>query len=67
MTSDAYTESFVLRGTARPTGRPFEQHCIGVAHTDHDGRITRFDDYWNPLVAMRIAPSRSEPGLWTRS
>ncbi|MCM3849677.1 nuclear transport factor 2 family protein [Pseudonocardia sp. DR1-2] len=50
---DVAVATFVLRGTARPTGRPFEQHCIGVAHTDHDGRITRFDDYWNPLVAMR--------------
>jgi ketosteroid isomerase-like protein len=23
-----------------------------VVHTDADGLVTRFDDYWNPLAAV---------------
>lgn len=39
-------------GTAVPTGKPYEQTCISVVHTDQDGLITRYVDYWNPLVAV---------------
>ncbi|WNG17794.1 nuclear transport factor 2 family protein [Cystobacter fuscus] len=39
-------------GRAIPTGKPYEQTCISVVHTDDEGRITRYVDYWNPLVAM---------------
>ncbi|SDS68583.1 nuclear transport factor 2 family protein [Actinoplanes derwentensis] len=41
-----------LDGTARPTGKRFQQDFIVVVHTDTDGLITRFDDYWNPLAAV---------------
>ena len=43
---------FGLSGRAVATGKPYEQTCISVVYTDHDGRITRYLDYWNPLVAM---------------
>lgn len=43
---------WVLDGTARPTGRSFRQKVIAVVRTDADGRITSFDDYWNPLAAI---------------
>lgn len=39
-------------GRAVPTGKPYEQTCISVVHTDRDGLITRYVDYWNPLVAL---------------
>lgn len=41
-----------LDGTARPTGKRFLQDFIVVVHTDTDGLVTRFDDYWNPLAAV---------------
>jgi ketosteroid isomerase-like protein len=43
---------WTLVGTANPTGKAFRQDCIGVVRTGADGRITRYDDYWNPLAAM---------------
>jgi uncharacterized protein len=39
-------------GRAVATGKPYEQTCISVVHTDGAGRITRYVDYWNPLVAI---------------
>lgn len=43
---------FRSTGTARSTGKPYEQTCISVVRTDDDGRITHYLDYWNPLVAI---------------
>ncbi|MFD4602391.1 nuclear transport factor 2 family protein [Streptomyces sp. NPDC058464] len=43
---------FRSKGTALPTGKPYEQTCISVVRTDDDGRITHYLDYWNPLVAI---------------
>lgn len=43
---------FGSTGTARQTGKPYEQTCISVVRTDDDGLITRYLDYWNPLVAI---------------
>jgi ketosteroid isomerase-like protein len=43
---------WTLDGTAKPTGKMFRQDCIGVVHTDMNGLITRYDDYWNPLAAI---------------
>ncbi|WP_439663821.1 nuclear transport factor 2 family protein [Lentzea sp. HUAS TT2] len=43
---------FRSTGTALPTGKPYEQTCISVVRTDDDGLITRYLDYWNPLVAI---------------
>ncbi|MGK5554282.1 nuclear transport factor 2 family protein [Actinomadura kijaniata] len=42
---------FRSRGTARATGRPYEQTYISLVWTE-DGRISRYVDYWNPLVAI---------------
>jgi uncharacterized protein len=43
---------FRSTGTARPTGKPYEQTCISVVRTDDDALITHYLDYWNPLVAI---------------
>lgn len=56
---------FRSKGTALPTGKPYEQECISVVHTDENGLITRYLDYWNPLVAIEaLTPgdAPSEPG-----
>ncbi|UPZ26620.1 nuclear transport factor 2 family protein [Streptomyces sp. LRE541] len=59
---------FRSKGTALPTGKPYEQTCISVVRTDDDARITHYLDYWNPLVAIealtpREVPSDSERGV----
>ena len=59
---------FRSKGTALPTGKPYEQTCISVVRTDGDGLITHYLDYWNPLVAIEAltpdsAPSDSELGV----
>ncbi|MER7487677.1 nuclear transport factor 2 family protein [Streptomyces sp. NPDC126497] len=38
-------------GVALETGRPYDQSYISVVETV-DGRISRYVDYWNPLIAM---------------
>ena len=43
---------FGSTGRAVTTGKPYEQTCISVVYTDDQGRITRYVDFWNPLVAM---------------
>lgn len=43
---------FGSTGRAVTTGKPYEQTCISVVYIDDHGRITRYVDYWNPLVAM---------------
>ncbi|MFJ6895123.1 nuclear transport factor 2 family protein [Streptomyces hokutonensis] len=43
---------FRSKGTALPTGKPYEQTCISVVQTDGDALITHYVDYWNPLVAI---------------
>lgn len=49
---------FASVGHAVPTGKPYEQQCISVVYTDDEGRITRFVDFWNPLVAIEaLSPS----------
>ncbi|GAA3129281.1 nuclear transport factor 2 family protein [Streptomyces rectiviolaceus] len=51
-TDDPETIVVELRGTGRAvaTGRPFDMPYIQVV-TVHDGRITRFRDYWNGALA----------------
>lgn len=39
-------------GAAVPTGKPYEQTCISVVYVDNSGLITRYIDYWNPLIAI---------------
>ncbi|MER8182211.1 nuclear transport factor 2 family protein [Kitasatospora sp. NPDC094015] len=59
---------FRSKGTALPTGKPYEQECISVVRTDEDGLITHYLDYWNPLVAIEAltpddAPSEPDRGV----
>ncbi len=50
-------------GHAVPTGKPYEQTCISVVHTDDEARITRYVDYWNPLVAIEaLSPGQVPAG-----
>jgi uncharacterized protein len=52
---------FRSKGTALPTGKPYEQTCISVVRTDDDGRITHYLDYWNPLVAIEALTPQDVP------
>jgi ketosteroid isomerase-like protein len=47
---------FASEGIARATGRPYNQTYISVVETK-DGLITRYRDFWNPLVAMEALGS----------
>ncbi|MFI7500590.1 nuclear transport factor 2 family protein [Streptomyces sp. NPDC049687] len=51
---------FRSKGTALPTGKPYEQTCISVVRTD-DGLITHYLDYWNPLVAIEALTPHEVP------
>jgi ketosteroid isomerase-like protein len=42
---------FESRGVALATQRPYNQTYISVVETDN-GKISRYVDFWNPLVAM---------------
>lgn len=42
---------FEVEGTAVPTGKPYHQRYISVIE-HRDGKITRYVDYWNPLVVQ---------------
>ena len=39
-------------GTALSTGNPYDQDYISVVET-RDGLITRYVDYWNPLIFLK--------------
>ncbi|NMO13505.1 nuclear transport factor 2 family protein [Pyxidicoccus fallax] len=43
---------FSSEGKALETGRPYNQTYISLVET-RDGKITRYVDFWNPLVAMK--------------
>lgn len=43
---------FASEGRALSTGRPYNQAYISVVET-RDGKITRYVDFWNPLVALQ--------------
>lgn len=43
---------FSSEGRALSTGRPYDQTYISVVET-REGKITRYVDFWNPLVAMK--------------
>ena len=50
---------FRSQGVALATGRHYEQRNISVVETT-EGKISRYVDYWNPLVAeraLRIDPT----------
>ena len=52
---------FRSKGTALPTGKPYEQTCISVVRTDDDALITHYLDYWNPLVAIEALTPNDVP------
>ncbi|WSQ12594.1 nuclear transport factor 2 family protein [Streptomyces sp. NBC_01231] len=58
---------FRSTGTARPTGKPYEQTCISVVRTDDDALITHYLDYWNPLVAIEALTPHDVPSDPDRS
>ncbi|WP_343669067.1 nuclear transport factor 2 family protein [Chitinophaga sp.] len=43
---------FTSRGHAISTGKPYNQKYISVVTTNEDGKIVKYVDFWNPLVAM---------------
>ena len=43
---------FRSEGTALSTGNPYDQDYISVVET-RDGLITRYVDYWNPLIFLK--------------
>ena len=48
---DTVVFEFSCRGRGVATGLPYDQDYISVV-TLREGRITRYRDYWNPLVAL---------------
>lgn len=42
---------FTSEGTGITTGNPYNQQYISVVYTT-GGKITRYVDFWNPLVSM---------------
>jgi ketosteroid isomerase-like protein len=54
---------FRSEGTAVPTGKPYNQEVVSIVHTDDEGLVTHFLDYWNPLIAIEaLTPSEDAPG-----
>ncbi|QRN97628.1 nuclear transport factor 2 family protein [Archangium violaceum] len=43
---------FSCEGRAVATGKPYNQKYISVVEF-RDGRIVKYRDYWNPLIALR--------------
>jgi ketosteroid isomerase-like protein len=50
---------FKSLGTALATGRPYHQTYISVVETV-DGKISRYVDFWNPLVAIEALGGGAE-------
>jgi uncharacterized protein len=48
---DTVVFEFTCEGRGVTTGVAYDQNYISVV-TLRDGRITRYKDYWNPLVAL---------------
>ncbi|MBR7741862.1 nuclear transport factor 2 family protein [Phycicoccus sp. BSK3Z-2] len=54
---------FRSKGTAKATGKPYDQTYISVVRT-REGKITSYVDFWNPLVAMEsLTADGGESGL----
>lgn len=43
---------FTSDGHAVSTGKPYIQKYISVVTTDNEGKIIRYVDFWNPMVAL---------------
>ncbi|MDP4099151.1 nuclear transport factor 2 family protein, partial [Paenibacillus sp. P96] len=46
-------------GKHKETGKPYNQTYISVVETK-DGKITRYRDFWNPLVAAESIGSLND-------
>jgi ketosteroid isomerase-like protein len=53
-TDDGFVFQYVVRGTVRSNGKPFEMHNCIVA-TTADGRIARIDEYVDPTVGAQLS------------
>ena len=54
---------FRSEGTAVPTGKPYNQEVVSIVHTNDEGLVTHFLDYWNPLIAIEaLTPPEDAPG-----
>jgi ketosteroid isomerase-like protein len=49
--SNVIVIEFTCEGVITATGKPYNQSYISVIHTKN-GKITRYKDYWNPLVVL---------------
>lgn len=43
---------FTSEGYAISTGKPYNQKYISVVTTDTEGKILKYVDFWNPMVAL---------------
>ncbi|WP_415328032.1 nuclear transport factor 2 family protein [Chryseobacterium sp. MMS23-Vi53] len=43
---------FTSEGNALSTGKPYNQKYISVVTTDTEGKILKYVDFWNPMVAL---------------
>jgi len=48
---------FSCRGRGTKTGAPYDQRYVSVIAL-RDGKITRYSDYWNPLVVLSALRDR---------
>jgi len=53
-TADGFVFQFVVHGTVKSNGKPFEMHNCIVA-TTADGKYTRIDEYVDPTVGAQFA------------
>ncbi|SHM87521.1 hypothetical protein SAMN05444266_112149 [Chitinophaga jiangningensis] len=53
-TADPHTTiaEFTSKGHALATGNPYNQRYISVVTTTDDGKIAKYVDFWNPMVAL---------------
>ena len=49
--ADAVIFEATCQGQGLETGLPYNQKYICVLHL-HDGKIARYQDYWNPLILI---------------
>ncbi len=54
---EVFILEFAGSGRAVATGEPFEQRYVSVIRL-RDGHIIHYNDYWNPIAALRMARGR---------
>ncbi len=58
-TNDGFVLEFSCTGQASQTGYRYDQDFISVI-TLHNGRISRYRDYWNPLIVLEAITPKTE-------